>query len=202
MTWNDRSRRDDWLSRLVNQLKRWFRSLSIQDYFSNQIILTKSLFVFSWRFSNWISWLISWYTFNPQSWVSRSPFWDSIEQVPTVMRSWQFLNWFLSILCMMFPPSPIVSMLHTWNKSVGNIESWKIFPDLYFEPFLSYFVIFKVQISKFQIVFEKFRINKFNLVVFKRIHRRLRPQLNWSGSKQWSGPWIPNLEDKCALFQD
>ena len=138
----------------------------------------------------------------PQSLVSRSSFWDSIEQVPTVMRSWQFLNWFLSILCMMFPPSPIVSMLHTWNKSVGNIESWKIFPDLYFEPFLSYFVIFKVQISKFQIVFEKFRINKFNLVVFKRIHRRLRPQLNWSGSKQWSGPWIPNLEDKCALFQD
>ena len=103
----------------------------------------------------------------PQSWVSRSPYWDSIEQVPTVMRSWQFLNWFLSILWMMFPPSPIVSMLHTWNKSVGNIESWKIFADLYFETFVSYFVVFKVKISKFQIVFEKFRINKFNLVVFK-----------------------------------
>ena len=68
---------------------------------------------------------------------------------------------------MMFPPSPIVSMLHTWNKSVGNIESWKIFGDLNFDSSLSYFVIFKVQISKFQIVFEKFRINKFNLVVFK-----------------------------------
>lgn len=123
--------------------------------------------------------------FRPYSWTSQivwakratrrtaqSPYcqisyWDSIEQVPTVMRSWQFLNWFLSILWMMFPPSPIVSMLHTWNKSVGNIESWKIFGNLYFEPLLSYFVIFKVQISKFQIVFEKFRINKFNLVVFK-----------------------------------